>query len=203
MANPTWTKCLFENNAQIDVGIFTYGKPTIVGNGHITIGKFTLMGPNVELLPLGDHRWEWSSTFPFNEIESFKWTMKAQPHRLNTSRRFNIAIGSDVWLGMGSKILHGANIGDGAVVGAYSVVAGEVEPYSVVVGNPAREIHKRFSDEIIEVMMKIKWWDWPVEIIIQNLEILTAPPDIEKLEAVWLSLNGTELDTTLPTLENS
>ena len=87
-------------------------------------------------------------------------------------------------------ILHGAEIGDGAVVGARAVVAGKVEPYSVVVGNPAKEIHKRFDQKTIDVLMKVKWWDWPVKVIVVNLDVLTSPPDTEKLEYIWRRLEG-------------
>jgi len=193
MANPKWTRdtlAEYVESGQVEVGIFTNGTPTIIGRGQITIGKYTLMGPNVEILPFGDHRWEWTATYPFNEIECFKWTMEARPHNLPSSKRFNISIGSDVWLGYKSTILHGAEIGDGAVVGARAVVAGKVEPYSVVVGNPAKEIHKRFDQKTIDVLMKVKWWDWPVKVIVVNLDVLTSPPDTEKLEYIWRRLEG-------------
>lgn len=189
---PTIMKDLFIDEEQVEAGAFSYGRPLIQGNGPIKIGKFCSFGPDVELLPFGDHRFEWAATYPFNQIGMFEYTKKAEPHRLANSRRFTINIGNDVWLGRKSRILHGSDIRDGAVVGAFTVVAGKVEPYSIVVGNPAKEIHKRFEPEIIEVMLKIKWWDWPLEHIIKNLDILTKPPDVEELEKAWREIENSD-----------
>lgn len=74
-----------------------------------------------------------------------------------------VEIGNDVWIGDGVFIKAGIRIGSGAVIGAHAVVVHDVEPYSVVAGVPAREIRKRFETEIIEQLLKLKWWDWPDE----------------------------------------
>lgn len=83
--------------------------------------------------------------------------------RIATYSKGDVRIGSDCWIGHGVVILSGVTIGDGAVVGAFSVVAKDVHPYSIVAGNPARMLRLRFSEEQIDQLLKIKWWDWPPE----------------------------------------
>jgi virginiamycin A acetyltransferase len=80
----------------------------------------------------------------------------------------SIVIGNNVWIGDNVIILSGVKVGDGAVIGAGSVVTKDVAPYAIAVGNPARVIKKRFSDEIINSLIKIHWWDWSEEKITKN-----------------------------------
>ena len=89
-------------------------------------------------------------------------------------------IGNDVWIGTGAKILSGVTIGDGAVIGAYSVVAKNVSPYTIAVGNPAREIKKRFDESTIQNLMKLKWWDWDIDKIRRNVSALSSV-EVEKI----------------------
>lgn len=81
-------------------------------------------------------------------------------------------IGNDVWIGNGAIIINGVNIGDGAIIGAGAVVTKDVSPYSIVAGVPAKLINKRFNDKTIDRLLKIKWWDWPLDIISQNERLL-------------------------------
>lgn len=85
-----------------------------------------------------------------------------------------MVIGNDVWIGVNACVLSGVRIGDGAVVGACSVVTRDVPPYAIVAGNPARLVRKRFDDETIEELLKIKWWDWDIERIKENLPLLLS-----------------------------
>lgn len=87
-------------------------------------------------------------------------------------RKETITIGSDVWIGRDAVILGGVTIGDGAIVGAYSVVAKDVPPYAVVVGNPAQVIRYRFSAPSIAALLRIRWWDWPDETIAARADAL-------------------------------
>ncbi|MHA1212533.1 MAG: CatB-related O-acetyltransferase, partial [Candidatus Heimdallarchaeota archaeon] len=89
-------------------------------------------------------------------------------------KKGEIEIGNAVWIGTQAIILAGVTIGDGAIIGAGSVVTKNVEPYSITVGNPA--VHKkfRFSPEIVKQLLKIKWWDWPLEKIERNKEFFTT-----------------------------
>lgn len=79
-----------------------------------------------------------------------------------------IIVGNNVWIGDNVVILSGVIVGDGAVLGAGSVVTKNIPPYSIAAGNPAKVIRKRFSDEIIEQLRTIKWWDWPEDKIRRN-----------------------------------
>jgi len=89
-------------------------------------------------------------------------------------------IGNDVWIGYKATIMPGINIGDGAIIAANATVVKDVEPYSVVGGNPARELKRRFDEETIEKLLEIKWWDWKIGRITQNVQHLTGG-EIEKL----------------------
>ena len=75
-------------------------------------------------------------------------------------KKGDVRIGNDVWIGEDTQILNGVTIGDGAIIGAHAVIAKDVPPYAVVVGNPGRVVKYRFSEDIIEQLLKIKWWDW-------------------------------------------
>ena len=89
-------------------------------------------------------------------------------------------IGNDVWIGQNAVILPGTHIGDGAIIGADSVVGGIVEPYTVVAGNPARLIRKRFDDELTGLLLRFRWWDRDIEEINRLIPILTCS-DLEKV----------------------
>ena len=78
-------------------------------------------------------------------------------------------IGNDVWIGMDVMVLSGVKIGDGAVIGARSVIASDVPPYSVVAGGPAQILRYRFSNEQIKKLLEIAWWNWPTPKIIENM----------------------------------
>lgn len=90
-------------------------------------------------------------------------------------------IGNDVWIGAGANIINGVTIGDGAVIGASAVVTKDVPPYSIVTGVPAKCHKIRFSDEIISLLERIKWWDWPEEKIKENIYLLKCEPTVEVL----------------------
>ena len=87
-----------------------------------------------------------------------------------------MSIGNDVWIGHGAVILPGVTVGDGAVVGANAVVTKDVSPYAIVGGAPARVIRMRFADDVVERLMRLAWWDWPLE------RLFEAVPDMQALE---------------------
>src|SRR6202035_4147784 len=86
----------------------------------------------------------------------------------------DVKIGNDAYIGRGAMVLSGVTIGDGAVVGARAVVTRDVRPYAVVVGNPAREVRRRFSDEVVEALLRIRWWDWPDEVVAERVHELNG-----------------------------
>lgn len=100
--------------------------------------------------------------------------------RKNEEKRKEIVIGNDVWIGQGVTINTGVTVGDGAVIGAGAMVVKDVAPYSVVAGVPAKEIRKRFPDDVIRRLLEIKWWDYGPEILIGISPDITA--GIEELE---------------------
>ena len=90
-------------------------------------------------------------------------------------------VGNDVWIGQNVTIMPGVHIGDGAVIGANSVVAKNVQPYTIVAGNPIKEIRKRFSNDEINILLEIEWWNWDIDKIINNLDIILGN-DVSKLK---------------------
>ncbi len=160
------------------IGRWTYGGLSINAwdegepRTHLTVGAFCSIADGVQVFLGGEHRSEWVSTFPFNMWKGGK--VKHHPPK----SKGDVVIGNDVWIGTEAMIMSGVTIGDGAVIGARAMVAKDVEPYTVVAGNPARVIRKRFSDEVITRLLALKWWDWPDEEIDAMLPLM-MDPDIE------------------------
>jgi virginiamycin A acetyltransferase len=96
------------------------------------------------------------------------------PEPVDLPLKGDTVIGNDVWIGQNAVILPGVHIGDGAIIGANSVVGSDIDPYTIVVGNPARVLRKRFDDELIDLMLRFKWWDRSIEEINALIPILTS-----------------------------
>ena len=133
----------------------------------LIIGKFCSIAPEVRfMMGGGNHRMD-GSTFPFNIFgngwEEHTPTLKQLPIKGDT------IVGNDVWIGRRATIMPGVCIGDGAIISAEAVVVRDVEPYTIVGGNPAREIRKRFPPEAIQELLDIKWWDCDIELINQYI----------------------------------
>lgn len=144
----------------------------------LIIGKFCMIASDVTFIMNGaNHLTDAISTYPF-AVFGHGWEHamegKQYPHK------GNITIGNDVWIGYRATIMAGVTIGDGAIIAANATVTKDVAPYAIVGGNPAMEIRKRFSDEKIGRLLDIKWWDWPIEKITENVQLLTGN-DLEKL----------------------
>jgi virginiamycin A acetyltransferase len=138
----------------------------------LIIGKFTMIASDVIFFMNGaNHLTDAISSYPFS-IFGQGWSDamegKVFPNKGDT------VVGNDVWIGYKATIMPGVTIGDGAVVAAHSVVIKDVAPYSIVGGNPAKEIKKRFSPEKIEKLLELKWWDWDVEKISEHVKDLTG-----------------------------
>ena len=149
----------------------------------LIIGKFTCIAHGVEFVMNGaNHRMESATTYPFHIFNS-EWNNYA-PQKKNLRFKGDTIVGNDVWIGQNATILPGVKIGDGAIVGANSVVGRDVKPYTIVAGNPAKFIRKRFDDKTIKHLLKVKWWDWDIKKITKNLKYLTSNnlKDIFKLK---------------------
>ena len=140
-------------------------------NDKLIIGKFCQIASGVEFVMNGaNHQMNAVSTFPFYTLEGWKQT---PPTRNDLSIKGDTIIGNDVWIGQNATILPGVHIEDGAIIGANSVVGSNVEPYTIVVGNPAKALRKRFDEELIDIMEKLKWWDKSIEEINNLIPLLT------------------------------
>jgi len=145
----------------------------------LIIGKFCMIASDVTFIMNGaNHLSDAISTFPF-AIFGDDWSNAMKGKEYPT--KGDTIIGNDVWIGYGATIMPGVTIGDGAIIATKSVVTKEVEPYAIVGGNPAKEIRKRFSEEEIINLLEIKWWDWSIEKITENVHNLTGNK-IEKLK---------------------
>ncbi len=117
-----------------------------------------------------NHRMDSVSTYPFNIMgngrEAFTPALNELPYKGDT------VIENDVWIGQNVTVMPGVHIGDGAIIGANSVVAKDIPPYSVAIGNPAGVVKKRFDDKTIERLLDLKLWDMPIETIEENFELL-------------------------------
>lgn len=123
----------------------------------LIIGKFCQIGRGVEFIMNGaNHQMNGASTYPFYIFDGWK---QDPPSKADLSYKGDTIIGNDVWVGQNVTFLPGVHVGDGCIVGANAVVASDVPPYSVVVGNPAKVIRKRFDDEMIELLEKLEWWN--------------------------------------------
>lgn len=144
----------------------------------LIIGKFCMIASGVKFIMNGaNHLTDSLSTFPFaifgngwgNAMEGKKY-----PHK------GDLVIGNDVWIGHNATIMAGVIIGDGAIIATNATVVKDVAPYSVVGGNPATEVKKRFPQETIDKLLKLQWWNWDIKKITKNVQHLTGN-DIERL----------------------
>lgn len=169
-------------NPNIVVGDFTYIADSEFeshvthlypwNNDKLVIGKFCQIAAGVEFVMNGaNHQMNAVSTFPFYTLAG--WDMKA-PAPADMPLKGDTIIGNDVWIGQNVTILPGVHIGDGAIIGASSVVGSNVEPYTIVAGNPVQFIRKRFDEELTNLMLEWRWWDKPIEEINSLIPVLTS-----------------------------
>lgn len=149
----------------------------------LVIGSFCSIGTGACFMMAGNqgHRMDWISTFPF-------FFMPEEPAFAGAENAYRPAgdtvVGNDVWIGAEAMIMPGIRIGHGAMIGSRALVTKDVAPYTIVAGNPAREIRKRFSDEEIAMLLEMAWWDWPIERIGREMRALCSA-NIAGLHARW------------------
>ena len=175
-------------NPNIIVGDFTYIADSDF-ESHVThhyawngdkliIGKFCQIAAGVEFVMNGaNHQMNAVTTFPFYTLEG--WNMEP-PAKADLPLKGDTVIGNDVWIGQNAVILPGVHIGNGAIIGANSVVGSNVEPYTIVAGNPARVLRKQFDDELAALLLRFRWWDKEIDEIDALIPILTCS-DLESV----------------------
>ena len=178
------------SNPNIMVGDFTYIADAEF-ESHVThhyewngdkliIGKFCQIAAGVEFVMNGaNHQMNAVSTFPFYTLEG--WDM-APPAPADLPIKGNTVIGNDVWIGQNAVILPGVHVGDGAIIGANSIIGSDVSPYTIVAGNPAKVLRKRFDEDFIQILLAWKWWDKSIEEIQALIPTLTNS-DLEQVKS--------------------
>lgn len=145
----------------------------------LIIGKFCSIASGTKfIMGPANHRISSVTTYPFHVFGGL-WSEQTPDHISQLPFKGDTIIGNDVWFGRECVVMPGIKIGDGAIVAAYSVVTRDVEPYSVVGGNPARFLKKRFGDELIELLLRLKWWDLEPAALAKLLPLL-CDPDLDK-----------------------
>lgn len=149
----------------------------------LIIGSFCSIGSGAAFIMAGNqgHRTEWVSTFPFHYM-SEEATFKDAKNGYQPAG--DTIVGNDVWIGSEAMILPGIKIGHGAIIGTRALVAKDVEPYTVIGGNPAKVIRKRFDEQQIKMLLEMKWWDWPLDDLKQVMKLMTSS-DIGGLYQWW------------------
>lgn len=173
----------------IIVGDFTYFSDTdfekhvlhhydFIGD-KLIIGKFCQIASGVTFIMNGaNHQMNAASTYPFYIMG---WQQEP-PSDDDLPLKGDTVIGNDVWIGQNSTILPGIHVGDGAIIGLNSVVGKDVEPYTIVAGNPARVIRRRFDDELTGLLQRLRWWDKSIDDIQKLIPVLTDS-NIPKVKA--------------------
>lgn len=164
--------CEIAKRAQISdnvtIGDNTYISNDTVIDSNVTIGKFCSIAPNVFIAP-GVHKYDYVTTHPilFNPYWRKKLNLNEEDYydKKIGKQDEHTYIGNDVWIALNAIIMRGVKIGDGAIIGAGAIVTKDVEPYSIVVGSPAKHVKYRFDKEDIDKLqrMQTKWWDLPSE----------------------------------------
>lgn len=154
----------------------------------LIVGSFCSIGTGAAFIMAGNqgHRNDWVSTFPFfwmPEVAAFEGAQNGFLPAGDT------VIGNDVWIGSEAIVMPGITIGHGAVIGTRALVARDVEPYTIVGGNPAKPIRKRFDERQIAMLLEMQWWDWPEDRLRGAMPLLTTG-DVEGLYRYWNETRG-------------
>lgn len=185
-------------NPRIEVGEYTYYDDPEGATGferrnvlyaygpeRLVIGKYCAIAAGTRFLMAGaDHPATGVSTFPFTMFGG-TWTERTLDIVTGMPSRGDTVVGNDVWFGYRALVMPALRIGDGAIIAAGAVVTADVAPYTIVGGNPARSIRKRFDDADIDRLLRAAWWNWPVDLITAHLRTIMAgtPVDIERIAA--------------------
>ena len=145
-----------------------------INKDRLIIGKFCSIACGAKFLfNSGNHKMASLSTYTF-PLFFEEWDLEKENVAQAWDQKGDIIIDNDVWIGYEAVILSGVTIGDGAVIGCRAVVTKDIPPYTIVGGVPAKPIRKRFDEETIKELQKIKWWDWPEEKIAGKIPAIQA-----------------------------
>lgn len=155
---------------ELIMGSRSYGNIIRRGvHNSITVGKYCSLAAGLVIDGGFSHNTKFISTYPFNVNFNQCSYLTGHP-----TWKGDVIIGNDVWIGEDCLIMSGVTIGDGSVIGARSIVTKDVDPYSINVGSPSRRVKQRFSDNQISDLLKIKWWDWEEDKIVENAHLLMS-----------------------------
>ena len=139
----------------------------------LIIGKFCAIARGVRFIMNGaNHKISGVSTYPF-QIFGSGWE-KVMPEPSDLPYKGDTVVGNDVWIGYEALIMPGVRIGNGAIVASRAVVTRDVPAYTIVGGNPAVPVRKRFSDEEIATLEAVAWWEWPIEKVTRHLDLIVG-----------------------------
>ena len=165
----------FNYSQNVSFGEYTYGNPSVIQwdeKTKLDVGKFCSIASDVKIILGGNHRSDWTTTYPFNNLPDHFPELAHIPGAILS--KGNINIGNDVWLASSCVILSGVTIGNGAVVGANSVVSRNIGPYEIHVGNPATFVRNRFSESHIIMLNEMEWWNWDIDVIVNEGDLLCS-----------------------------
>lgn len=148
----------------------------------LTIGRFCQFADGVTFITASaNHRYDGFSSFPFSVFLDMDRRRPSMPQTFADT-----IIGHDVWIGQGAKVLPGAHIESGCIIGASAVVSGHIPPYSIVAGNPAKIVRRRFDAPTVARLLELAWWDWPIAAIVAH-EAAICGADLAALEAACIT----------------
>lgn len=163
---------------KVEVGMHSYGSCFHNGfnvGGNVVVGRYTSFGPDIHFFG-ANHPMNYASMSPYFYQKS--WSGKKE---IKDIERYTLSVGNDVWIGYGTIITCNCHsIGNGAVIGAGSVVTKNVEPYSIVVGNPAKKLRYRFDDEVRELLEESKWYELEPEELLNFYEYIDQPTEFAR-----------------------
>ncbi|MEI6070387.1 MAG: CatB-related O-acetyltransferase [Verrucomicrobiae bacterium] len=157
------------SDLRVAVGSHTYGvtSKTVLlfkKTDRVVVGKYCSIAYGVKIIASGEHYYERAANYPFRA------RCLGEDGESETATKGEVRIGNDVWIGARAIVLSGVTIGDGAVIGAGSVVSHDIPPYAIAAGVPAKVLRYRFSENQIQDLLQIKWWNWDHSIILSRLK---------------------------------
>lgn len=187
-----------QGGSDVHIGRYTYGadEMTVVPfeqGASLFIGDFCSIGKDLTVLLGGEHPLNRMTTYPFGHMHVDR--IGGEGIVQTSGTKGDVRIGSDVWIGWGVTILSGVTIGDGAVIAASSHVFRDVAPYEIVGGNPAKHIKFRMSEELRQLMLELRWWEFGDEHIkVISTLLATAEPSVPVLKRLLITLRGYQFE---------